>query len=390
MRGGEVEKKFEPGLLSSIDYDAYLVKFLDSLVSMTDVILCMTVVAATLLVFIFMHLCFSRSQKENHFVGKLNALERQLMHSMKTNQLMDSELAETKHQLCSIQDNSFGANDMVKAVRHELDQAELQKHELQEQVIGLEKELETAAEAGLELNRMVSELLSNQQGSDTIISSVEGLQAQLNEQQETIHAINTLLAEKSRENSELLVELSELRTRCEEGETGRSDRVIELEEQVEAVSAERDAMERAVQEKADELERVKKTLLLDMERRLEEATAKNLKAEARIEVLEESLKALKGGEGGGVDKAEMAKLLSVARVKTNLLAAVKERDHMAEKLEGESRAKAMLEEQMRTINEEVQRLRTEYNQMEKEKLEANTKLGILSNYFKEKETQLQK
>jgi hypothetical protein len=33
------------------------------------------------------------------------------------------------------------------------------------------------------LNRMVSELLSNQTGSESIISSVEDLQSQLNEQQ---------------------------------------------------------------------------------------------------------------------------------------------------------------------------------------------------------------
>lgn len=45
------------------------------------------------------------------------------------------------------------------------------------------KELENAAEAGLELNKIVSELLSNQTGDESIISSVEELQKQLNEQQ---------------------------------------------------------------------------------------------------------------------------------------------------------------------------------------------------------------
>lgn len=116
----------------------------------------------------------------------------------------------------------------------------------------------------------------------------------------------------------------------------------------------------------------------------------NLKSQARIEALEESLKAVEASDGGSVSKADMAKLMSVARVKTSLLAATKERDQLAEKLEGECRSKVMLEEQIKASHEEVQRLRTEYNQMEKEKLEATTKLGILSGYFKEKETQLQK
>lgn len=123
---------------------------------------------------------------------------------------------------------------------------------------------------------------------------------------------------------------------------------------------------------------------------LEAANVNNLKSQARIEALEESLKAVEASDGGSVSKADMAKLMSVARVKTSLLAATKERDQLAEKLEGECRSKVMLEEQIKASHEEVQRLRTEYNQMEKEKLEATTKLGILSGYFKEKETQLQK
>ena len=42
-------------------------------------------------------------------------------------------------------------------------------------------ELENAAEAGLEMNKNISELLNNQSGDESNISSVEELQ--LNEQQ---------------------------------------------------------------------------------------------------------------------------------------------------------------------------------------------------------------
>jgi uncharacterized protein YutD len=42
------------------------------------------------------------------------------------------------------------------------------------------------------------------------------------------------------------------------------------------------------------------------------------------------------------------------------------------------------------ISEEVTRLRGNYEESEKEKIEAQTRLEVLSNYFKEKETQLQK
>lgn len=39
---------------------------------------------------------------------------------------------------------------------------------------------------------------------------------------------------------------------------------------------------------------------------------------------------------------------------------------------------------------ELEKLKQAYNQSEKDKLEAQTRLEVLSNYFKEKETQLQK
>ena len=45
---------------------------------------------------------------------------------------------------------------------------------------------------------------------------------------------------------------------------------------------------------------------------------------------------------------------------------------------------------MKIVSEEVSALKQEYNQSEKEKLEAQTRLEVLSSYFKEKENQLQK
>lgn len=113
----------------------------------------------------------------------MNELERHLMASSKENEILKGDIMATKQKLMSIEDNSFGSNDMVIALKRELEESEQLKHELTEKMLSLEKELEAAAEDGLELNRMVSELLNNQTGSESIISSVEDLQRQLNEQQ---------------------------------------------------------------------------------------------------------------------------------------------------------------------------------------------------------------
>lgn len=114
----------------------------------------------------------------------MNELERHLMASSKENEILKGDVIATKQKLMSIEDNSFGTNDMVIALKRDLDVSEQVRSELTEKIASLEKELEAAAEDGLELNRMVTELLNNNQtGSESIISSVEELQHQLNEQQ---------------------------------------------------------------------------------------------------------------------------------------------------------------------------------------------------------------
>lgn len=165
------------------NYNDFVVTFMGKLVELVDVIVYVVITAIFVLAFTLGYYCITNSRKEGSLVSKLNILERKLMTSTKECDLLKCDLVDTRNKLASIEDNSFGSNEMVIALKRDLDTAETERTALQDQVILLEKELETAAEAGLELNRMVSELLSNQSGSDSIISSVEELQRQLNEQQ---------------------------------------------------------------------------------------------------------------------------------------------------------------------------------------------------------------
>lgn len=49
-----------------------------------------------------------------------------------------------------------------------------------------------------------------------------------------------------------------------------------------------------------------------------------------------------------------------------------------------------MSEQLKAVTEEIEKFKQDFHQTEKDKLEAQTRLEVLSNYFKEKETQLQK
>lgn len=221
---------------------------------MSDLILYLGVTALTLLIFTLGHYCIIKNKREGHLLAKVNHLERRLMASSKECEIIKSELVDARGILASIQDNSFGSNEMVISLKRELHDCEAMKQELEDQNAALEKELENAAEAGLELNKMVAELLSNQNGSESIISSVEELQRQLNEQQATILSINTSLAEKSRENSELQIVLGE------QNERYNSD-VIELQKQLEELKIDKLSVEANLHQIQSEYETKIKDLL---------------------------------------------------------------------------------------------------------------------------------
>jgi predicted nucleic acid-binding Zn-ribbon protein len=87
---------------------------------------------------------------------------------------------------------------------------------LEEQVASLEKELEVATEAGLELDKMLSEFLSAQKGSEDLSKSVELLQQQLNKQQAKISSMQQALNAKV---------LEVRRVRCDMNDSHR-DRLI--------------------------------------------------------------------------------------------------------------------------------------------------------------------
>lgn len=304
---------------------------------MSDLILYLGISALTVLIFIFGHYCIDKSRKERPLISKLNLLEKSLMVSSKECTILKSDLLETKNKLASIEDNSFGSNEMVIAIKRELEDTKTDGISMQEQIITLEKELENAAEAGLELNKMVSELLNNQMGSDSIISSVEELQHQLNEQQDTISSINSVLAEKSRENSELQILLTDQKTIYESqlDEIQRDFEEINLVKQnLETdVLEEKNLLELKLKELTEEKSNQTSKLTKEMatlKGKLEESQKTIRNSKARVQALEEVIKDSKNGSSG-----DFKDVMKVADIKSDLFAVSKEREQLKERLEGE-------------------------------------------------------
>lgn len=371
--------------LKNLEYDKYANEFLAKIVAMSDVIFLLFFTGFCVLLFTLGHYWLANNRAEKDLILKLNNSERNLLKMDKECSVVKAELIETRRKLTSIADKSFGTDDMIK-------QCESEKVELREQIAALEIELEASAEAGLELNKMLAEVLAKENGSDSIINSVEELQRQLNEQEATTVYINNLLAEKSRENSELQVllnetnskfgqEIDELLKLNESLKTEKETLETEMKETVYALEAE---LNRDLQTKSDELHQLTKDYD-ELKRKFDEITTRWQISSARAEALEDSMKKLKDFNGKDIKAA-----IEITDANARMLAAHKENESLKEQLESEIDNKRRSDEQIKIINNELNRLRAELNQHEKDKLEAQTRLDVLSNYFKEKETQLQK
>lgn len=204
--------------------------------------------------------------------------------------------------------------------------------------------------------------------------------------------MNETLAAKSRENSELQVQLSENNGKFNgeyENFQQQIDAVV-LERtnlQIELENLKRDSdvqVNQLIEERNGEVTRLNNELTAYAKNYDEKKKSLNA-AEAKVQSLEECLKVIKTDSKGGAFKD----LFDIADLKADLLAVTKEKSTLQEQIQNDNDSKKLLEDRVKLISEEMSNLKKEFVVAEKEKLEAQTRLEVLSTYFKEKETQLQ-
>jgi transport and golgi organization protein 1 len=200
------------------------------------------------------------------------------------------------------------------------------------------------------------------------------------------------LAAKSRENSELQIQLSENNGKFN-GEFQNFQQnldAIALERtnlQIELENLKRDSdlqVNQLIEERNGEVTRLNSELT-SYAKSYEEAKKTLNAAESKVQALEECMKAVKKDSKGG----EFKDLFDIADLKADLLAVTKEKSTIQEQLQNDKDSRKLLEDRVKLITEEMSTLKKEFGVAEKEKLEAQTRLEVLSTYFKEKETQLQ-
>lgn len=201
------------------------------------------------------------------------------------------------------------------------------------------------------------------------------------------------MAEKSRENSELQVMLSEQTTQYEQNLT-------DLQKLNEQYQLEKSAIENQLEKSTQLIEiqlkneiKCKNTEIESfnndfntLKKNYNTVVIKLEASEARVKILEDIINKFNTDSSS----TEFVDLLDSVNLKTKLLEATKERDLLRDDLDGELTSRKLLDDHVKNVSAEVASLRQEYNQAEKDKLEAQTRLEVLSAYFKDKEMQLQK
>ncbi|XP_018562711.1 transport and Golgi organization protein 1 [Anoplophora glabripennis] len=369
----------------------------------SDFFLLLITTAGSVIIFLFVYMALDRHKREAPLVARVNKLEKELLITLKENELLQEKGTSAVQEVESV------PNEVVEQLTQRLAEAQLTQQALQEkvtdlevqledkaaledQIEGLEKELETSTEVGMELNRIISEMLDPTNGSDRLRENVEQLQRQLLEQKDTINNISETLQEKEAENRLLRNELE--RSKKVAGDL--QSKVDEMVEKILKIEREKDQQQNSLQseismyqQKYNEAVRKEDVLNNDIQIIRVQLTEVQRQADIKTkeyQTLKESLNKMKSLKN---DSEAFKSLLDATSIKAEIQQLKAENATYAAQLQQEQAVKVGFEKKYQAIMEEIRSLKEKYEQADKEKVEANSRLEVLNNYFKKRESELQ-
>lgn len=354
-----------------------------------ETILWLLITAGTILTFTLGHYYIEAHRRDGLLVARINKLERELLVLRKESSLLEDQLLKAQDEIQAVDSSSSEAEALITSLKMELEENKAIRMDLEDQVTSLERELESVTESGLEMHRLLSESLSNQDGSQVLLKTVENLREKLNAQDAEISFLNQNIVEKNEEIESLkndLVHSQDMYKHVEERfsvlQREKEEGALELKDKHRALSAQ---LEEVIESKALDEMRMS-TEISKFKLNIEEVQRNFAEKEAELETMRDAVKQLQSTE----KNLNIDALYDVVSISAKLKAMEKEKDEFREKFLEEEGARKLLEDHVRVISREVASLKENFEAAEKEKIDALTKLQVLSNYFKEKESQLQK
>ncbi|XP_020279324.1 transport and Golgi organization protein 1 isoform X2 [Pseudomyrmex gracilis] len=347
----------------------------------TLIYLCVT--AFTTLVFTLGYYYIENTRRDGQLIARINELEKKLLVSTKECEVLSENLKTTEKKLNWLTDDSLGSNEMVASLKAELEASQIMRTELEEQVAMLEKDLENATEAGLELEKMLSAVISSNNEVSPLAKSIEDLQARLDAQQTANESLSNALNLKAQEIESLSTELASFKRKCNALEIKLSETQNKLATQSELMNN----IEETLTDKIHDLEEQVNGLSIEKSSLYKELKAK----EIEMKELTEMISQIKS------NNLDLEKLYDVSRVKTEAALLRDERDELKMRLNDVEGAHQLLEEHMQLVKEEIVALSDQCKMAEnqckiaeKDKKDAETRLEVLTKFFQEKENERQK
>ncbi|XP_014209894.1 transport and Golgi organization protein 1 isoform X2 [Copidosoma floridanum] len=342
----------------------------------SDSLLYVCITAVTTLLFSLGYYLIENKRRDAYLIAKINKLEKDLMITRKECIMLDDNFKSTKTKLDSIEDESFGSNEMVLSIKSELEASEKEKEDLKDQIASLEKDLEGASEAGLELERMLREILATQSEDNPLAQSIQDLQDRLNDQQNVNVTLTNSLALKTRENETLTGDLQISLKTIEQ----QKFEIAKLSEELYEETNSKMGLEQSLVDQLQQLKAQVKYLTDDKSHLCKQLKMKELEVKELFGVVEQC----------NLNNLDFEKLYEVSHIKAEAAHLQDERDELKIKLSEEEGAHQLLEEHVKLVREEVAVLSEQCKAAEKEKKDAETRLEVLTKFFEEKEAQRQK
>ncbi|XP_053977076.1 LOW QUALITY PROTEIN: transport and Golgi organization protein 1 [Hylaeus volcanicus] len=343
----------------------------------------LTITVTATLIFSLGFYYIENMRRDQQLIAKINKLEKDLLISTKECTMMSENLKLTTDKLTSIEDESFGSNEMVSSLKADLEALRNSKAELEDHVAMLEKDLESATEAGLELERMLREVLSSDNEVNPLAQSVENLQTRLNAQQAANESLTNALNLKTQElefdkleNESLSAELTSFKKKYEELEV----ELVRVTDNLTLQVNNKKSVEQTLTDKVQQLEMQTKEISVEKVALQKELKAKEIETKDLLDVINRL----------NSNNLDLDKLYDVSRIKAEATALLEERNELKIQLTEIEGAHSLLEEHVKVIKEEVATLSKQCKVAEKVKKDAETRLEVLSNFFQEKEAQRQK
>ncbi|XP_076314290.1 uncharacterized protein LOC143226776 isoform X2 [Tachypleus tridentatus] len=335
----------------------------------------LTIFATSSVLLIISFWIIKRGMKDRLYLQKLCFQEKIVFTVSKERDIAKEELEAAKKQITSLEQSWLEQQNAMEPLQQELEKNKRQNTQLQELMDKFQKELDSNKDMICELQLVSQEkqeenkiLTSQAEKSETTVVSLERKISELTEELSSANREVANLQKTVEKQESQIFQLETTKSQLLTEAEMWNDRVNELSKEVEAFQEREKQLEEALSSKSKEMEVVKKTLY-------------------ELQLID---KLLMDGSSAVEVEEKFALMADVTKAKKETEEAMHENTRLSIELSNERQKVQEMEGTLQEKLREVDQLWSDYNKALQDKTEAQTKLDVLTSYFKEKEMQLQR